>query len=140
MNFIVNSTGDETNFSEVEDPITFLNINNNGITIEEAKESQEDFNRYLKKIRRGNKTKKQEITVSNINRLFNGRNAAIKFIEGYSSIIIEAKKKASEEPTTGEGLKRLTPKQMLQRLPIALAQVKAGNKSESLLNEIGQIV
>ena len=34
------------------------------------------------------------------------------------------------------GLKILTPKQMLQRLPIALAQVKAGNNSESLLNEI----
>ena len=34
----------------------------------------------------------------------------------------------------------LTPKQMLQRLPIALAQVKAGNDSEKLLNEIRQIV
>ena len=39
----------------------------------------------------------------------------------------------------GTGLKILTPKQMLQRLPIALAQVKAGNNSESLLNEIRQI-
>ena len=38
------------------------------------------------------------------------------------------------------GLKILTPKQMLQRLPIALALVKAGNNSESLLNEIRQIV
>ena len=37
-------------------------------------------------------------------------------------------------------LKVLTPKQMLQRLPIALTQVKAGNNSESLLNEIRQIV
>ena len=37
-------------------------------------------------------------------------------------------------------LKVLTPKQMLQKLPIALAQVKAGNNSESLLNEIRQIV
>ena len=37
-------------------------------------------------------------------------------------------------------LKVLTPKQTLQRLPIALAQVKAGNDSESLLNEIRQIV
>ena len=37
-----------------------------------------------------------------------------------------------------EQLKILTPKQMLQRLPIALAQVKAGNNSESLLNEIRQ--
>ena len=34
----------------------------------------------------------------------------------------------------------LTPKQILQRLPVALAQVKAGNNSESLLNEIRQIV
>ena len=42
--------------------------------------------------------------------------------------------------TKGTGLKILTPKQMLQRLPIALAQVKAGNNSESLLNEIRQIV
>ena len=39
----------------------------------------------------------------------------------------------------GKGLKILTPKQMLQRLPIALAQVKADNNSESLLNEIRQI-
>ena len=37
-------------------------------------------------------------------------------------------------------LKVLTPKQMLQRLPIALAQVKAGNNVETLLNEIRQIV
>ena len=36
-------------------------------------------------------------------------------------MILEAKKKAEEEPTTGEGLKILTPKQMLQRLSIALA-------------------
>ena len=93
MKFIVNSTGDETDFSDVEDLITFLNnIKSGEITIEEAKESQEDFNKYLKKIRRGNETKKQEITLSNINRFFNGRNEAIKFVEGYSSIILKAKK------------------------------------------------
>ena len=34
----------------------------------------------------------------------------------------------------GKGIKILTPKQMLQRLPIALAQVKVGNTSENLLN------
>ena len=37
-------------------------------------------------------------------------------------------------------LKILTPKQMLQRLPITLAQVKAGNTAENLLNEIRQII
>ena len=38
--------------------------------------------------------------------------------------------------TKGTELEILTPKQMLQRLPIALAQVKAGNNSGNLLNEI----
>ena len=54
----------------------------------------------------------------------------------YSSMVSEAKLEA----TKGTGLKILTPKQMLQRLPIAVAQVKAGNNSENLLNEIRQIV
>ena len=45
-----------------------------------------------------------------------------------------------EESKEGEGLKILTPNQMLKRLPIALAQVKAGNNSERLLNDIRQIV
>ena len=40
----------------------------------------------------------------------------------------------------GTELKILTPKQMLQRLPIALTQIKAGNNSKSLLNEIRQVV
>ena len=44
----------------------------------------------------------------------------------------EAKYKAKVKGTKGTGLKTLTPK---QRLPMALAQVKAGNNSESLLND-----
>ena len=52
-------------------------------------------------------------------------------------MILEAKRLAKQE---GKGLKILTPKQMLQRLPIACVQIKAGNNSESLLNEISQIV
>ena len=51
---------------------------------------------------------------------------------------LEAKKLAREQE--GTELKILTPNQMLKRLPIALAQVKAGNNSGSLLNEIRQIV
>ena len=39
----------------------------------------------------------------------------------------------------GKGLKILTPNQMLSRLPITLAQLKAGNNSEKLKNEIRQI-
>ena len=39
-----------------------------------------------------------------------------------------------------KGIKILTPKQMLQRLPIALPQEKAGNTLENVLNEIHQII
>ena len=52
-------------------------------------------------------------------------------------MILEAKRLAKLE---GTGLKILTLKQMLQRLPIALARIKSGNNSESLLNEISKIV
>ena len=72
----------------------------------------------------------------NIETLYKARNEVIKFSDDYSLMISEAKYKA----TKGTGIKILTPKQMLQKLPIALAQVKAGNNSESLLNEIRQIV
>ena len=48
--------------------------------------------------------------------------------------------KAKYEAKYGKGLKILTPKQMLQRLPITLAQVKVGNTSENFLNEIKQII
>ena len=69
---------------------------------------------------------------------YNARDNAIKFIQDYGSIILEAKKLAKEQE--GRGLKILIPNQMLKRLPIALAKVKAGNNSEGLLNEIRQIV
>ena len=48
--------------------------------------------------------------------------------------------KMKQNETKGTGLKILTPNQMLQKLPIALSQVKAGNNSESFLNEIRQVV
>ena len=68
--------------------------------------------------------------------LYKARNEAIKFYDDYSLMTSEAKNKAKNE---GKGFKILTLKQMLQRLPIALEQLKAGNNSESLLNEIRQI-
>ena len=55
-------------------------------------------------------------------------------------MLFDANYDARQNKTEGKGLKILTPKQMLQRLPIALAQVKAGNNSENLLNEIRQII
>ena len=51
-------------------------------------------------------------------------------------MLSEAKYKAKY----GRGIKILTSKQVLQRLPIALAKVKAANTSENLLNEIRETI
>ena len=104
------------------------------MTLEEAKNYQKDYLGYLKNIPKGNKNVEQRQTLANLNMFYNAREEAIKFIKDYVSMILEAKKLAREQE--GTGLKILTPNQMLKRLPIALAQVKAGNNTESLLNEI----
>ena len=65
--------------------------------------------------------------------LYKSREDVIKFYEDYSSMMSESLYKSIK----GKGLKILTSK---QRLPIFLAEVKAGNNSENLLNEIRQIV
>ena len=64
-----------------------------------------------------------------------------KILDAFESKIFLTKSKGSGFLNFDRSkFKILTPKQMLQRLPIALAQLKAGNNSESLLNEIRQIV
>ena len=111
-------------------------IRDGKIKLEDVKYNQEKLKSYLGEIKKENKSKEQKGTLYNIQMLYNARNETIKFYDDYSSIMPEAKYRA----TKGKGLKILTSKQMLQRLPIALAQVKAGNNSKSLLNEIRQIV
>ena len=71
-------------------------------------------------------------TLANMQMFFNGRNDAIKFMENYSSMILEAKKQSAERTVLK---KILTLWQMLQRLPIALAQIKLGNNSEMKWNQ-----
>ena len=68
--------------------------------------------------------------------LYKLREAVIKYFDDYSSTVFESLYKTKH----GRGLKILTPKQLLQRLPIALAQGKADNNSKNLLNEIREIV
>ena len=48
--------------------------------------------------------------------------------------------KFNKQNQEGKGIKILTPNQMLSRLPISLAQLKAGNNSEKLKNEIRQLL
>ena len=138
FNYEVITSSNKYKFDGVKNPLVFLKeIKEGRISIQEAKNIQREFNKKLNFIRRGNKNQEQRQALNNINNLYNARDMAIKFIEDYSSMILEAKKIVKQE---GQGLKILTPNQMLKRLPIAPAQIKAGNNSESLLNEIRQIV
>ena len=82
--------------------------------------------------------------VDSVTSLIEGR----MVINAFKSGIFQVSKESQEgeganemsRVNESEQLKILTPNQMLKRLPIALAQAKAGNNSESLLNEIRQIV
>ena len=92
------------------------------------------INDFMKTKSRDLEKKKLRAHVLNsVNGLVQGREAVLT---AFKSGIFQASKESQE----GEGLKILTPNQMLKRLPVALAQVKAGNNSESLLHEIRQIV
>ena len=95
LKFVAESTGAETDFTKTENPIVFFNnIKTNEIRIQEAKNLQEEFNEYLKKIRaEKNSLQNKSKMLANINMFFSGRNKVIKFIENYSSMILEAKRK-----------------------------------------------
>ena len=82
------------------------------------------------------KSADQKKSIENIKNLYNSRQKFIDLFNDYVKITSGATYKTKHET----GRKILTPKQMLQRLPAALAQVKADNNSESLLNDIRQIV
>ena len=75
--------------------------------------------------------------MQNLQNFFNLRENNINIFRDYSILIPEATKQNIKQNME---MKILSPEQMLQRLPIALAQVKVGNTSENLLNKIRQII
>ena len=87
--------------------------------------------------------------VESINKNLNKMKKIIKNVPENKTFKIEENKKIidiverilelNSEKQLGLGLKILTPNQMLSRLPITLAQLKAGNNSEKLKNEIRQL-
>ena len=84
LKYVDESSGDEYRFNKIEDPIALLNdIKKGKISLEEAKEQQQNYYNYLNTIRRGNKNASQKRTLANINILFNARDNSIKSIEDY---------------------------------------------------------
>ena len=120
---------------------------------------QNSFEPNLNEISRERfKSEEQKSTLENIKLLWKSQKAVIKLFHGYSSIVFEAKyklihgkriSKMSAPEARGRvakicnhkvfdhsNRKIISPKQIIQRLSTILAQKKAGNLSENLLNEI----
>ena len=131
-----NKTYDFRNFKTIR---TFGNeIRNNIISLDTANIEQANLLSYISdfmktKPRDSEKRRLRADVLDSVTSLLKGREVVLK---AFQSGIFQVSKESQE----GTGLKTLTPNQMLKRLPIALAQVKAGNNSETLLNEIRQIV
>ena len=131
----------DVSFYEYMDSKEFFNaIRDNKIEFSKAKNKQNDFSNKLTNIKIGRKTLEQEKIINNLERIYVSRQEGINFFRDYTEMFSDASYCAKQNETKGTRLKILTPKQMLQRFPISLAQVKTGNNSENLLNEITQIV
>ena len=143
-----NKTYDFRNFQTIR---TFGNeIRNNVISLDTANMEQANLLSYINdfmktKPRDPEKRKLRADVLNSVTGLVNGREMVLT---AFKNGIFQVSKESQEgkgvnemsRVNASERLKVLTPNQMLKRLPIALAQVKAGNNSESLLNEIRQIV
>ena len=127
-------------FRIYQDPIKlFKDLRDGNINLKEVLKDQINFKSDLDK----NKKRKSKIKIKRSNKCntrcwnsFDFRENIIDSFRDYSLLLSEAKYRVKH----GISVKILTPKEMLQRLPIALAQLKAGNTSEKLSNEIRQII
>ena len=116
------------------------NVHSGDKTLEDMEQEQNKFKKEINIIKQGNpkkRSEKQQETINNVENLYKSRQEVVNMFNNYARNMSKSIHKAKHE---GKGLKILTPNQMLKRLPIALAQIKAGNNSERLLNEIRQIV
>ena len=102
---------------------------------EDVEKIQMEFESKLGSVRIGcNKSDKQLNEIESITRFHKSREEFNNFYNDYFKMEHKA-----YDSKLGKGFKIWSPKQMMQRLPIALAEVKAGDTSENLLNEIRQI-
>ena len=143
-------------------------IENSQISYEEVLKRMENIRSHINKLISMQSLKLNQINVLNtlfmVNEIFTGESESVEVNkEGNFKVFKEKLDKEkqvsdeqldtrdmpeleSEEPAAkrrnqqGQGLKMLTPNQMLSRLPIALAQLKAGNNSQKLINEIRQLL
>ena len=128
-------------FYEYRDSKELFNaIKNSQIKFIEEKNKQNEFLNNLNKVTIGKETTEQKELINNLNKFCNSREEVINLFRDFTEMLSDANYSAKQNETKGTKLKILTPKQMLQILAIALAQVKVGNNSENLLTEMRQII
>ena len=66
------------------------------------------------------KTLEQKEVINNLEKFYNSREEVINFFRDYVEMLSDANYNAKQSETKRKGLKILTPKQMIQRLPITL--------------------
>ena len=118
---------------------TFKSIHNTDITLEVAEENQIKSKLDLGHIRQGNpknRSEEQNNVINNVTNLYNSRGKVIQMFNNSAKDMSRNIYKSKQ----GRGRLILSLTKMLQRLPIALTQIKTGNNSEGLLNESRQIV
>ena len=118
----------------------FKSISNGDIPLEDIEKEKIELKRDLGRIKQGDprdKLEEQKKTIDNIKNLYNSREEVVKMFNDYAR---KMSKNIYDSKQEGTRLKILTPKQIFQRLRIVLAQIKASNNSQSILNEIRQIV
>ena len=129
----------DVSFYEWKDSKELFNtIKNFQIKFSDAKNKQNEFLRKLSNI--GKNNIKQKEAINNLEKFYLSREEVINLFRDYAEMLSDANRDSKQNRSEGKGLRILTPKQMLERLPVALPQVKACNNSETLLNEIRQIV
>ena len=138
----------DVNFYEYMDSKELFNaIKNYRISFDDALKKQNELLNKISNVKIGKKADNQKEVINNPENFYISREEVFNFFRDCGKMVLDATYKSKQNETKGQGLKILTPKQTLQRLPIAVAQVgnnsgnnKAGNNSESLLKEIRQIV
>ena len=124
----VDPKNDDVRFYEYRDSKELFDvIKNSQIKFVDVKNKQNEFSNKLSSIKVGKKTAEQKEVINNIQNFYNSREKVINFLRYYIEMLSDANYDVRKIKTEGKWLKILTPKQILQRLPIALTQVKAGN-------------
>ena len=98
----------------------FDKIESSQIKFSDAKNKQNGFLNKLNNIKIGKKNREQKNVITNLKNFYKSREEVLNFFTDYTGMLPEAKYEAKQTETKGTGLKMLTPKQMLQRLPKAL--------------------